>query len=86
MWKTHGGARRRYIIKKYDVSSFYTFFCINFMSSISLREAARLQSFPDDFYFEGSRSAAFKQIGNAVPPLMANAIAKKMKQLLCQKS
>lgn len=50
--------------------------------SISVREAARLQSFPDDFYFEGSRSAAFKQIGNAVPPLMANAIAKKMKEML----
>lgn len=53
--------------------------------SISVREAARLQSFPDDFYFENSRTAAFKQIGNAVPPLMSYAIAKEMKNLLCQK-
>jgi DNA (cytosine-5)-methyltransferase 1 len=51
--------------------------------TISVREAARLQSFPDGFIFSGTMNPAFKQIGNAVPPLLAKAVGQAIIEAIC---
>lgn len=54
---------------------------INQNRSITVREAARLQGFPDSYYFLDSRTSAFIQIGNAVPPIFSQKLAETIMKL-----
>ncbi len=50
--------------------------------AISIREAARLQTFPDCFIFEGTKDSQYQQVGNAVPPFLARAVAESLLKIL----
>ena len=52
-----------------------------FNRAVSAREAARLQSFPDDYIFYGTKDSVYQQIGNAVPPVLGRAVAEKVLEL-----
>lgn len=77
--------RLREDLPSYTINTYFnrpgngTFIHPNQDRLISIREAARLQSFPDSYRFLGSTTSMYKQIGNAVPPLLARAIGDQVK-------
>jgi DNA (cytosine-5)-methyltransferase 1 len=82
-WKLHADLPSRTLMAHLGKDSYsHIHFDDRQARTISVREAARLQSFPDGFVFAGSMNAAFRQIGNAVPPLLALALGQVLREQL----
>ncbi len=73
------------ITTRFDTPSSGRFTHPRLNRAITVREAARIQSFPDDFIFHNSKTSQMKQVGNAVPPLLAKEIAVVIKKDILDK-
>jgi DNA (cytosine-5)-methyltransferase 1 len=86
-WKLHPDQPSRTLMAHLGKDSYsHIHFDDHQARTISVREAARLQTFPDGFFFVGSMNAAFRQIGNAVPPLLALALGAVLREQLVGRS
>lgn len=74
-WKRLDGSRPSHTLVAHLAKDTYSHIHPWEPRGITVREAARIQSFPDDFFFDCSMGEAYKQIGNAVPPLLALGVA-----------
>jgi DNA (cytosine-5)-methyltransferase 1 len=86
-WKLHSDLPSRTLMAHLGKDSYSHIHFDDYQArTISVREAARLQSFPDGFVFAGSMNAAFRQIGNAVSPLLALALGDVLREQLVGRS
>lgn len=84
-WKLHPGRPSRTLTAHMGKDTYsHIHYDSDQARTISVREAARLQSFPDGFEFAGSMNTAFRQIGNAVPPLLALAVGRMIRSQLLE--
>jgi len=84
--RLEGSQQAPTITTRFDTPSSGQFTLPNQDRCLTVREAARLQSFPDHFIFTGSKSNQMLQVGNAVPPLLSEAIGREILNALKQKS
>lgn len=93
LWNNHRNNRHSSAYKRLDENKpsitidtgHMNYFHPKFNRVPTARESARIQSFPDDFIFQGSKTSQYRQVGNAVPPLLSEEIAKAIKKLLKEK-